>query len=92
MRGNDGPALVTSEGRTATCLNLWVRKPESQYEASVDEAKSRRIAGLIGPTMIVMIVSELPLVQPYLYDALISPLVYLMTCWRACAPELSACT
>jgi hypothetical protein len=43
----------------------------------VDEAESRRIAGLIGPTMIVMIVSEFPLVQPHLYDAQIPPVVYL---------------
>lgn len=43
----------------------------------MDEAESRRIAGLIGPTMIVMIVSEFPLVQPHLYDAQIPPVVYL---------------
>ena len=43
----------------------------------MDEAKSRRIAGLIGPTMIVMIVSEFPPVQPHLYDAQIPPVVYL---------------
>lgn len=54
-----------------------MRKPESRCEASVDEAESRRIAGLIGPTMIVMIVSEFPLVQPHLYDAQIPPVVYL---------------
>ena len=29
----------------------------------MDEGQSRRIAGLLGPTMIVMIVSEFPLVQ-----------------------------
>lgn len=43
----------------------------------MDEAQSRRIAGLLGPTMIVMIVSEFPLVQPRLYDAQIPPVVYL---------------
>ncbi|MGB2713957.1 MAG: hypothetical protein WBC51_07245 [Vicinamibacterales bacterium] len=43
----------------------------------MDEAESRRIAGLLGPTMIVMIVSEFPLVQPRLYDAQIPPVVYL---------------
>jgi uncharacterized protein YybS (DUF2232 family) len=32
----------------------------------MDEAQSRRIAGLLGPTIIVMIVSEFPLVQPRL--------------------------
>ena len=43
----------------------------------MDEAQSRRIAGLLGPTMIVMIVSEFPLVQPRLYNAQIPPVVYL---------------
>ena len=39
----------------------------------MDEAQSRRIAGLLGPTIIVMIVSEFPLLQPRLYDAQIPP-------------------
>ena len=47
------------------------------YEEAVDEADSRRIAGVLGPTMIVMIASEFPLVQPHLYDAQIPPVVYL---------------
>ena len=38
---------------------------------------SKRIAGLVGPTLIAMIVSEYPLVQPHLYDAQIPPVVYL---------------
>lgn len=38
---------------------------------------SKRIAGLVGPTMVAMLVSELPLVQPHLYDAQIPPVVYL---------------
>ena len=38
---------------------------------------SKRIAGLVGPTIVVMIVSEFPLVQPHLYDAQIPPVVYL---------------
>ena len=38
---------------------------------------SRRIAGIVGPTMIAMLVSEFPLVQPHLYDAQIPPVVYL---------------
>jgi NADPH:quinone reductase-like Zn-dependent oxidoreductase len=44
---------------------------------SVDNVESQRIASLLGPTMIVMIVSEFPLVQPRLYDAQIPPVVYL---------------
>jgi len=38
---------------------------------------SKRIAGLVGPTLLAMLVSEFPLVQPHLYDAQIPPVVYL---------------
>jgi 1,4-dihydroxy-2-naphthoate octaprenyltransferase len=38
---------------------------------------SKRIAGLLGPTLVAMLVSESPLVQPHLYDAQIPPVVYL---------------
>ncbi len=38
---------------------------------------SKRIAGLLGPTLMVMIASEFPLVQPHLYDEQIPPVVYL---------------
>ena len=38
---------------------------------------SKRIAGLVGPTIVARIVSEFPLVQPHLYDAQIPPVVYL---------------
>jgi len=38
---------------------------------------SKRIAGLVGPTIVAMTVSEFPLVQPHLYDAQIPPVVYL---------------
>ena len=40
-------------------------------------SNSRRIAGLVGPTMVAMLLSEFPLVQPHLYDAQIPPVVYL---------------
>lgn len=40
-------------------------------------ADSKKIAGLIGPTVVAMVVSEFPLVQPHLYDAQIPPVVYL---------------
>ena len=40
-------------------------------------AKSKQIAGLIGPTLVAMLVSEFPLVQPHLYDDQIPPVVYL---------------
>ena len=38
---------------------------------------SKRIAALVGPTIVAMVVSEYPLVQPHLYDAQIPPVVYL---------------
>jgi hypothetical protein len=38
---------------------------------------SKRIAGLVGLTLVAMLVSEFPLVQPHLYDAQIPPVVYL---------------
>lgn len=38
---------------------------------------SKQIAGLVGPIIVAMLVSEFPLVQPHLYDAQIPPVVYL---------------
>ena len=38
---------------------------------------SKRVAGLVGPTIVAMIVSEFPLVQPHLYPMPIPPVVYL---------------
>jgi hypothetical protein len=40
-------------------------------------ANSKEIAGLVGPTLAAMLVSEFPLVQPHLYDSQIPPVVYL---------------
>jgi hypothetical protein len=40
-------------------------------------ATSKQLAGLVGPTIVAMIVSEFPLVQPHLYDTQIPPVVYL---------------
>ena len=40
-------------------------------------ANSKRIAGLLGPTIVVMVAAEFPLVQPHLYDSQIPPVVYL---------------
>jgi hypothetical protein len=40
-------------------------------------ANSKRIAGLLGPTIVVMTAAEFPLVQPHLYDAQIPPVVFL---------------
>jgi len=38
---------------------------------------SRKIAGLLGPTIVAMVASEFPVVQPHLYDTQIPPVVYL---------------
>ena len=38
---------------------------------------SKHIGGLLGPTLMVMVASELPLIQPHLYDEQIPPVVYL---------------
>ena len=40
-------------------------------------ANSKQIAGLVGATLVAMLVSEFPLVQPHLYDSQIPPVVYL---------------
>jgi hypothetical protein len=40
-------------------------------------ANSKQVGGLIGPTLVAMLVSEFPLVQPRLYDDQIPPVVYL---------------
>jgi hypothetical protein len=39
--------------------------------------KSKKIAGLVGPMLIALILSENQIVQPHLYDAQIPPVVYL---------------
>jgi hypothetical protein len=38
---------------------------------------SKQIAGLLGPSMMAILASEFPLMQPHLYDAQIPPVVYL---------------
>lgn len=40
-------------------------------------SNSKRIAAIVGPTIVAMVASEFPLVQPHLYDAQIPPVVYL---------------
>lgn len=38
---------------------------------------SKHIAGLVGPTLIAMTISESEFIQPHLYDTQIAPVVYL---------------
>jgi hypothetical protein len=41
------------------------------------KTSSKSIAAIAGPSIVAMIVSEFPLVQPHLYDAQTPPVVYL---------------
>jgi hypothetical protein len=38
---------------------------------------SKQVGGLVGPTLVAMLIAEYPLVQPGLYDAQIPPVIYL---------------
>ena len=40
-------------------------------------ANSKQVGGLVGPTLVAIVISEFPLVQPNLYDAQIPSVVYL---------------
>ena len=40
-------------------------------------SNSKQVGALVGPTLVAMLVSEFPLVQPHLYDAQIPPVIYL---------------
>src|SRR6476660_9318833 len=40
-------------------------------------SNSKKVAAILGPTIVAMVASEFPLVQPHLYDAQIPPVVYL---------------
>ena len=40
-------------------------------------ANSKQVGGLVGPTLVAMLISEFPLVQPTLYDTQIPPVIYL---------------
>ena len=51
------------------------RQPRTKAEVTLPNSK--RIAGLVGPTIVAMVASEFPLVQPHLSDAQIPPVVYL---------------
>jgi len=39
-------------------------------------ANFKQVGGLVGPTLVAMLVSAFPLVQPKLYDAQIPPVIY----------------
>jgi hypothetical protein len=43
----------------------------------VPVVNSKQVGALVGPTLVAMLVSEFPLVQPKIYDAQIPPVIYL---------------
>jgi hypothetical protein len=48
------------------------------YNSSeVSMNKSKQIGGLVGPTIVAILLAEFPLVQPHLYDTQIPPVVYI---------------
>ncbi len=47
------------------------------YANGVKVTNSKHIAGLVGPTLIAMTISESEFLQPHLYDTQIAPVVYL---------------
>ncbi len=53
------------------------RRKTAQPGARTAMPDSKRIAGLMGPTLVAMLISESPLIQPHLYDNQIPPVVYL---------------
>jgi hypothetical protein len=60
--------LVESHGR---------RVDDDNEPGQMIMTNSKRVGGLVGPTIVAMVASEFPLVQPHLYDAQIPPVVYL---------------
>jgi multisubunit Na+/H+ antiporter MnhG subunit len=52
-----------------------IRKKKHIMKTDIEKSKS--IAGIVGPTLIVMVSSELKLWNPTLYDEQIVPLIYL---------------
>lgn len=52
-----------------------LQQPNSKAEKNLEKSKS--IAGIVGPTLVVMVLSEMRLWNPTLYDTQIEPLIYL---------------
>lgn len=55
----------------AAPFRCWAARRSSE----VHMPSSKRIGGIVGPTIVAMVASEFPLVQPHLYDAQIPPAV-----------------
>jgi hypothetical protein len=63
-------------GRLARLIEACIAaQPTTRRNATV--ANSKQVGGLVGPTLVAVLVSEFPLVQPNLYDAQIPPVIYL---------------
>jgi uncharacterized membrane protein HdeD (DUF308 family) len=63
--------------RSSAALRLTKSLDRRTSLAEVFVASSKQIAAILGPTMVVMLVAEFPLVQPHLYDSQTPPVVYL---------------
>lgn len=73
----DGSSSGRSEDRPPV---LPITEPtclRSHSFMNTSTATSRKIAGLLGPSLSAALIAEFPLVQPHLYDEQIPPVVYL---------------
>ena len=61
---------------SATPTELVFNSEQLSHLPAVKVTNSKHIAGLVGPTLIAMTISESELVKPYLHDTQIAPVLY----------------
>lgn len=74
------PEFTSASARVAHAPRVRRSSPtlgRTKHPLETSVTDSKQIAGLLGPTMVAMLVSEFPLIQAHLYDAQIPPVVYL---------------
>jgi len=69
--GFQSPAFAKPTDVTSNC------NPHFAFNCQLEMERSKSIAGIVGPTLIVMVFSEMRVWNPTLYDAQIVPLIYL---------------
>jgi uncharacterized membrane protein len=62
---------------SATPIEHIFNSEQLSHLPVVKVTNSKHIAGLVGPTLIAMTISESEFIQPHLYDTQIAPVVYL---------------
>jgi hypothetical protein len=62
---------------SATFIEHVFNSEQLSHLPVVKVTNSKHIAGLVGPTLIAMTISESEFIQPHLYDTQIAPVVYL---------------